>query len=203
MHDSTATYGARTFRGKTPRKLRPIELARMGAGGRDWYARAHTSVVRYGLQTGNCPRRVADVLAITSPRVPVSRNVTMADHYLRTGEHPHGAMKQIRQALDKYEVTRSFGGLKVNAFSDALMNDPDAVVVDVWMIRAFDRSHWKSITPKRYREVVGLIRRTATILGWTAAGTQAAIWTGIRAQYGYVNAGDLIMPDSGGATSSC
>lgn len=192
---SSDTYGARAFRGKAPKLPSALQLAREGAHGRGWYASARASIMRYAFHNGHCPRTVADVLAITSPRVHVSRNVSMAHEHLSTGRHPRGAMRQIRDALDRYASTRAYGGLKVNAFADALLGDPDAVVVDVWMVRAYGKGEeWPSITPKRYAAISGWIRASATRLGWTPAETQAAIWTGCRARYGYVNAGDLAMP---------
>lgn len=64
----------------------PLELARMGAHGRDWYDVAAGSIRRYALSRGLCPRTVAGVLAVTSPRVPVSRNVRITRAFLETGD---------------------------------------------------------------------------------------------------------------------
>lgn len=202
MSESAKTYGSRSFRGKEPTLPSVIRMAREGAHGSEWYDQARVSIERYADQHGTSVKRVADILSILSPRVHVSRSVSMAHHYIVTGSAQPGTMSDRVRALAKYEETGSFGGLKVNAFSRALQGDPDAVVVDVWMIRAYgraeewvtDRGH-VNVTPKRYRLIRSLIRGTATRSGMSPAAAQAAIWTGIRARYGYVNAGDLVMPE--------
>ena len=173
------------YRGKTPDAPGPLACARAGASERDWYARAELSIRAYATERGFDPARVADVLSLTSPRVSVSRNVRIARHYLETGAPTSDTMWSVRAALAHYEDTGEIRGPKTGAFARALMGDPDAVVVDVWVLRAFDLRGWKSLTPKRYRDVSARIRRLATVLGWTPVECQAAMWTGIRATYGH------------------
>ena len=187
-------YGHSDFRGMDVSLPGPMDLARQGVKGRDWYARARASIEAYAARHGFTVPCVCSILAITSPRVHVSRNVAMADHYLRHGTYPPGSMPLVRRSLDRYEATKTFGGIKSNAFARALWGDPNAVVVDVWMIRAFGRGDWPSMTDRRYRRIAGWIRGIATRLDWPAAEAQAAIWTGCRSQYGYTH-GDLVMPD--------
>jgi hypothetical protein len=158
MKTALEQYGSRNFRGTD-----------MGS---EAYSAAH----------GFDPGRVADVVSILSPRVHVSRNVAMAHDYLTTGRVK--AMRQRITALERYEATGAISGLKVQAFARALRGDPNAVVVDVWMVRAYGLAPWSG-TPKQFKVAITKVRRTAGALGWSAADTQAAIWVGARARCGY------------------
>ena len=193
-YESTDVYGANVFRGRTVKLATFPQLAREGLHAVDWYDRAAVSVASYAALHGHTVRYVADVIGILSPRVHVSRNVTMADQYLR-GLPVQGAMGPRIAALAHYERSGDMAkgpALKIRAFSAALQGDPDAVVIDVWMVRAAGQPG--SVTPKRYRALAARIRATATRMGISPAGCQAAIWTGIRARAGYTDAGDLVMP---------
>ena len=104
-----------------------------------------------------------------------------------------GVIPSTIRALEHYEATGEIRGLKTGAFRDAILGDPEAVVVDVWMLRAYGRT-WPTLTAKRYRELVRSIRHTATRWGCAPARTQAAVWTGIRARLN-MHGGALLMED--------
>lgn len=181
-----------TFRGETIRLPGPLALAREGASGAGWYVDAHASIRDYCARTGHDVARVCDVLALTSPRVTVRRNVALALAYLATGSAP-GIVPSVRAALAHYEATGAIRGPKTSAFSRALAGDPDSVVIDVWMWRALGLQ-WPSVTPKRYRRAAATVRGIATRAGMSPAGTQAAIWVATRKRYGYLTHAPLVLP---------
>ena len=178
------------YRGKNPRVPPLATLARNGAalGGLGWYARAHDELARYAVEVGEPAQRVADVLALTSPRQNVARNVGLTRQYIETSSTA-GMLPSVVAGLTHYESTGEIRGPKTAAFSRALMGE-NAVVIDVWMFRAMRLTH-KTMTAKRYREAVAKVRRCARYVRMSPADTQSCVWCGIRTLYGYKTAGDL------------
>lgn len=178
------------FRGKIVRVPPLATLARTGAelGGLGWYARAHGELARYAAEVGENPQRVADVLALTSPRQTVARNVQLTRAYVET-RSTAGMLPSVIAAVNHYEACGEIRGPKTSAFSRALMEE-NAVVVDVWMFRAMRLTH-KTMTAKRYREAVAKVRRCARYVRMSPADCQSSVWCGIRTLYGYKSAGDL------------
>lgn len=171
------------WRGDVPTLPGPLQLAREGIHGAEWYDTAGSEVARYAASIGQPTERVASILALLSPRVSVTRNVNLARAYLTTGSLD-GVMRSMRAAVDHYEATGEIRGPKTRAFRDAILGDPGAVVLDVWMSRAF-RWQAKRLQGKHYRRGVASVRRLASRFGQSPAATQAAIWTGARARYGF------------------
>lgn len=174
------------WRGKPVKVPGYAALARSHDYGRAWYDESGSSIVEYAKRRGFDPQRVCDVVAILSPRVTVSQNVKLARLYLETGRAP-GAMKQRLHALARYEASGIFNGPKVNAFSAALAGDPNAVVIDAWMVRLFLDDPKQALTPKTYRAVADKVRGVASRLGWSPAETQASLWCGARSLCGFAD----------------
>ena len=186
----TAVYSSES-RGKAPTLPGPLALAREGADGASWYADATASIERYAAEHGHSVATVADVLALTSPRQTVTRNVQLAHAYLSTGSTA-GTLPSVAAALAHWESTGIIRGGKTGPFSLALQGDSNAVVVDVWMFRAFGLD-WPSMTPKRYREAARRVRGIATRAGMTPRDCQAAVWVATRRRYGYTTNAPLVM----------
>lgn len=180
--DVTLAYDL-DWRGNAPRLPGPLTLAREGGDGAAWYRDALATLDSYATAHGFDVATVADVVALTSPRQSVARNVQLAHAYLTTGS-TSGTLPSVRAALAHWEVTRKIRGDKTRAFSAALQGDVDAVVLDVWMFRAFGLGY-KTLTSKRYREVSARVRGIATRASMTPRDAQAAIWTATRARYGF------------------
>lgn len=161
----------------------PMELARSGEEGRGWYVDAARQIRRYALEIGQCPRVVAGVMAITSPRVHVVRNIRITKTYFETGLIV-GHFGKTQGLVDRFVADGTISGPKVSAFYEALRGDRDAVVVDVWVARAFNVGHdddlgnRRGLTKKEYKRVDQAVRSLAGRLGWQPAETQAAIWWG-------------------------
>jgi len=151
-------------------------LAREGEDGRFWYRSGRAEIARAAEILAVSAGRLADLLSVFSPRVQVRRSIQMTVWYLEHGTTV-GVMKGVRAALAHYEATGEIRGPKTGPFALALRGDDTAIVLDVWMARAFGIKHSR-ITGKRIGEACKCaIREVAARLGWTPAEVQAAIWT--------------------------
>lgn len=151
-----------------------------GWDGRFWYRDAKEAIDTSGYN----PSRFAAVLSIVSPRVHVRRSVALARRYMEEGELGPDVMRSVRLALAHYEQTSEIRGPKTEPFARALLGDEEAVVLDVWMAKAFDVD--PGTIGRKYNIVpaVKAVRRLAAEHGITPAQCQAAIWTGIRREHG-------------------
>jgi len=159
---------------RTPKLLKRYALA--GEHGRDWYDETREAVTDLAYILDVQPQYLADVLAITSPRVQVRRNIRIAVRYIKEGTLD-GVLPGVRTALAHYEETGEIRGPKTSAFAAALMGDPEAIVLDVWMARALGVDQAKFSSAKVRREAERRVRKVARRLGWAPAQVQAAIWT--------------------------
>lgn len=162
--------------------IRTLErLALQGVTGRHWYAYAAAEVRESAARLDVPVEEFSDVLAITSPRVSVGSNVRITLHYFRSDKTlPSGVISGTRAAMRHYQTTGEIRGPKTSAFAKACRGDLSAVVLDVWMARAFGVDQAKlSDSPRVHREACRRIRAVARRLGWEPAEVQAAIWTAV------------------------
>lgn len=155
-----------------------LKFASEGSDHAKWYDDAQAQVVECAAQLGVTPRRFADILALTSPRVTVTRNVRAAIHYIRTGKPIEGTIKGTRAALVHYELTGEIRGPKTSAFAKALLGDSQAVVLDVWMSVAFSVPQRDFDHPIRHAYWCSVVRTVGELAGLTPIQAQAAIWGG-------------------------
>jgi hypothetical protein len=121
----------------------------------------------------------ASVVSAFSPRERWSSNVAKALAFSQ-GKPVVGLSNNIRMA----EAARVAGfdalkGLKTNAFARAIAGDTDAVVIDVWMMRAAGMPT-DSPNKSQYREVSEAVRNVAAEFGITPRTAQALIWIIVR-----------------------
>lgn len=172
---------------KLPRLVSVDRLAALAHSGRDgagWYdeARAHADVrsnvlrLAHGINTLDVTRYV-ELLALFSPRVQVVRNIRITEYYLQHGQiFASETMPAVRAAVRHYESTGKIRGPKTSAFANAILGDTDAVVLDVWMARAFGIDQELFSRIPIHKECCKRIRKAATLVGLRPAETQAAIW---------------------------
>jgi hypothetical protein len=117
----------------------------------------------------------ASVVSAFSPRERWSTNVSKAIAY-SLGGRPKGLQNNLTMADRALEMGfDALRGLKTNAFARAIAGDTDAVVIDVWMMRAagMDRN---DPTKTQYKMLSDLVRLMASEHGLTPRTTQALIW---------------------------
>jgi hypothetical protein len=187
-----------------------------GTAGRGWYDQTLTELQNiYGPEDG---RLMAAFLAVTSPNTTLKSNVTLAlkafEIYKAKGEitpesiaahlptvenveHQKGFLGSVVRNLNLVakgqEPAAKGGSLKVLRFYQALMGDPNAVVLDRWMIRAMWPEKIRqlanqeglqyekyALTESQYKMMERVVQQKARELGVTPRDLQAMIWVGMK-----------------------
>jgi thermostable 8-oxoguanine DNA glycosylase len=73
----------------------------------------------------------------------------------------------------------ALNGLKTNSFAKAIAGDENAVVIDVWMLRAVGIEK-KTPSQSGYKELAKAVTTVATKYGMTPRSMQALIWIVVR-----------------------
>lgn len=122
----------------------------------------------------------ASVVSAFSPRERWSLNVAKAIKF-SLGEPVVALGNNIRMANASLELGfDALKGLKTNAFAKAIAGNQNAVVVDVWMMRAAGFTDKLSPTQKQYHAIEEALRKVATKHGMTPRAMQALLWIVIR-----------------------
>lgn len=171
-------------------------LALEGAADRHWYDTARTTINTLASHYIVTPEYAASIAAVLSPRISVSRNVTLLTAFLSTfhwkPEPPitcsdmisslsgfasdHGVLPATISALRHYLTTGRIRGPKTSQFAAALAGNDNACPLDIWMARALEVSQ-ASLSRRGPRALaVSRITQAAHALSWPIASTQAALW---------------------------
>ena len=156
---------------------RLASMAKLGENGKAWYRKANEQVTAAAEILDCSPRYLADMLALFSPRVAVKRSIRFAVRYVRTREFASDVMGSVRASVNHYNATGRIRGPKTKPFADALMGDPEAVVLDVWMAVALGIDQQRFNNQQVRHKADTRIRKVAKRLGWSPSETQAAVWT--------------------------
>lgn len=150
-----------------------------GMGDADWY-NTGKELKRY---FGKDAAIMARLIAATSNNSTVKSNLTLAlKAYAQWKVDPTQDIEGLMKTLLP-NVKRAFEGdlegRKVDNFAKAILGDPDAVVVDRWMMRAFG---FKGVapTPSQYDIIEHAIVDMAKKKGITPREVQASIWFGVK-----------------------
>lgn len=176
-HYNTATEG------KEPPEAIAKTLAIEGEAGRYWYENARTDIKTVCDRCQWDRDEFTDILAITSPRVHVKRNIRMTIR-LFVGLPCHDIMRSTRSALAHYCATGLIRGSKTGPFADCLKGNDNAIVLDTWMAYAFDVNPLKIGTKRIANPIKDAIRATSHKLSWKPCQVQAAIWHAIIVKFG-------------------
>jgi hypothetical protein len=121
----------------------------------------------------------AGVVSAFSPRERWSSNVTKAVAF-SLGYHVNGLKNNTKMASDVLAGgIDALKGLKTNAFARAIAGDTDAVVVDVWMMRAAQMPT-DSPNQSQYHAISQAVVQVAGEFGLTPRTAQALIWIVVR-----------------------
>lgn len=151
--------------------------------GERWYKLALMEATRLALAYDVPVRVAAGVIAALSPRKTWAQNLKLAEDCLaRKKVGSTWALVRTAETVRDWPDSpplSTLKGPKVRAFYEAIMGDTNAVVVDVWMLRAlgFDGI---PMTRKRYQWVATKFAHYAWQLGSRPAELQAQIWCHVR-----------------------
>lgn len=140
---------------------------------------------------------VANIFAATSINTSLKANITLfrRAYYEMQNELPIGNyLPNIQNQLARIRSGQELSGRKIRSFAAAMSGDVNAVVVDIWALRAFgmDRKSMRHTGPhagrmrsggatdKQYTLIENYIREQSRQMGLLPAEMSAMIWTGAR-----------------------
>lgn len=149
--------------------------------GRVWYQTARAECRHLAIEYGTDVQMVAGIVAALSPRIQWANNLRQADNALagRPVKALGNSVRNAARIIAGESPETVLRGPKTRAFWRALCGDPDAVVLDVWMLRAFGHDR-DTVTPYQYRLFSETVRQLAWSVGETPAVFQAIVWCAIR-----------------------
>jgi hypothetical protein len=162
-------------------------LVKYGCAGlhaRHWYRDAAAQIDHICWLEGWDRDEFAGVIATTSPRCSVVRNIRMSLHFMVHRNDRVVPMKGIRKSLHKWLDRRVIDGPKTGAFYSNLSGCPDAVTLDVWMSYALGCSQTDFAGKANRAKSILRVTQVGERLGITPAEAQAVIWTGYRSRAG-------------------
>jgi len=157
-----------------------LSFVETGKGDAEWY-NTGDELNKY---FGEDAPMVAKLIAATSNNSTVKSNLTLAlKAYAQHKANPEapieGIMRSLLPAVDRARTGQDLGGRKVDNFAKALMGDPNAVVVDRWMMRAWGFKG-DVPTPAQYDIIEHGIKELAQRHQMEPRQVQAAIWFGVK-----------------------
>jgi thermostable 8-oxoguanine DNA glycosylase len=144
-----------------------------------WYLDAERIAEQVATNLNTTLEVGASVVSAFSPRERWSVNVARAISY-SLGQEVTCLKNNLVMANNALTLGFSaLKGMKTNAFAKAIAGDENAVVIDVWMLRAVGIEK-KSPTPKQYKELADAVTKVSAQLNLTPRTTQALIWIVVR-----------------------
>lgn len=172
-----------------PVKMESIEkltrYACTGIDGRYWYKQATAGIGYVADAEGWDSDEFAGVLAVTSPRCSVLRNIRLGLHFMHFRNDRVIPMKAIRRSLHNFLDGKGINGPKTRAFYRNLAGDYGPVTLDVWMAYALGINQTDFSRKASHAEATRRVVRVARRLRIEPAEAQAAIWTGYRRERGH------------------
>jgi hypothetical protein len=144
-----------------------------------WYADAEKVADKVATNLKTTLEIGASVVSAFSPRERWTSNVAKAIAF-SLGQEVTGLSNNLKMAKTSLELGfEALRGPKTNAFARAIAGDENAVVVDVWMMRAAGYGV-DSPNKTQYADVVDAIKEVALEFGLTPRVCQALIWIIVR-----------------------
>jgi hypothetical protein len=125
----------------------------------------------------------ASIVAAFSPRERWASNVAKSLAF-SMGKPVAGLQNNIRMAQNAMTLGfDALNGQKTNAFARAIAGDANAIVIDVWMIRAAGMDASKGVNKTQYNELSEAVNTVAKEFGITPRTAQALIWIIVRGNH--------------------
>jgi hypothetical protein len=144
-----------------------------------WYMDAERVAAQVARNLDSTLEVGATVVSAFSPRERWTNNVTKAISF-SLGNNIPGFKNNMVMANNAiafgYDALK---GLKTNAFARAIAGDEQAVVIDVWMLRAVGIEK-KTPNQSTYNELANAVKKVAFDFCMTPRAMQALIWIMIR-----------------------
>ena len=151
------------------------------ADGASWYRETGAWCYRLGRRYHVPRKTVAAIVAVLSQRKRWRENRLETVRALR-GHKPKAlgtVADKVQRLLAGEDPRVIVRGQKIRAFWRAILGDRDAVVLDVWMLRAYGQGK-KALTELQYRNLADRLRRDARRVGAAPVEFQAVVWCMIR-----------------------
>jgi hypothetical protein len=144
-----------------------------------WYADAEKVAHEVARNLDTTLEVGASIISAFSPRERWTSNVSKAIAF-SLGEKVVGLSNNLKMAETSIHLGfDALRGPKTNAFARAIAGDPEAVVIDVWMMRAANMEV-DSPNKTQYTELSQAIKRVAKMNEMTPRTVQALIWIIVR-----------------------
>jgi hypothetical protein len=144
-----------------------------------WYADAEKVAHEVARNLDTTLEVGASVISAFSPRERWSSNVSKAISF-SLGEKVVGLSNNLKMAEASLHLGYdALKGPKTNAFARAIAGDQNAVVVDVWMMRAAGCEN-DSPNKTQYKQITEAVVRISERFKMTPRTTQALIWILVR-----------------------
>jgi len=158
-------------------------MALQGQAHMGWYGEAQSDIAIACDILGVDAVAFTEIMAVTSPRVSVTRNVKYAILLTDKPWHkPSGMLGNVFDSYIHWLDTGHIRGQKTRPFADALLGDHTAIPLDVWMCQALRIRQLSLRRNDVFTRATQHIADVADYLGWWNCEAQAAIWaTAVRA----------------------
>lgn len=144
-----------------------------------WYLDAERVAEEVARNLGADLEVGASVVSAFSPRERWTNNVEKAVAF-SLGKKVVGLPNNLKMANKAIKLGfDALNGQKTNNFARAIAGDENAVVIDVWMLRALG-IEGKTPTQIQYKEMAKAVKDTAEVYGLTPRTCQALIWIIVR-----------------------
>lgn len=144
-----------------------------------WYVDAERIAEKVAENLGTTLEVGASVVSAFSPRERWSVNVARAIAW-SLGQEVACLKNNLVMANNALTLGfKALNGMKTNSFAKAIAGDEQAVVIDVWMLRAVGIEK-KTPNQSGYNELANAVKTVAFEFGMTPRSMQALIWIVVR-----------------------
>jgi len=150
---------------------------------KDWYQVAHKAIATYCKANSIPINDFIDVLALTSPRVSVKRNMEVTKEIFKGNSIDYRPIKTlvptVQRSIAVWVETKQINGKKTSEFANSLNLIKGSICLDVWMSRAYKVEQKKLFRKDIHSRIVKDIKRLSKKYNLETYQVQACIWSGM------------------------